>query len=392
MRFSDFSSFLLTFFQFWHSMALEKKNDSFIYWDSCPDVPSIDKSHESYRIRGSFFIARTQSVWNKQKPAKTILPWGIDEMTFYEELDAVMKQDFGGRGLLASLPPVPLKEAADTLAQAKRAILLTGFPVRLSNGTFTGETDGPSGTANLAAALVQTGCTVFVVTDHVSAPLLKEALRYRAPMAALVILPTSGTDLFIRNLIREVRPTHFISLERPGKARDGHYHNMRGEIIDDMLTDSSLFLSEAKKSGAVTISIGDGGNEMGMGTYRRQVEAGVPCGDLICTEDGADITLASGVSNWWGWGIASLLSLEAGRLLLPDSNTEQEMLHRVVMAGGVDGCTKEPTETVDHLELSVHLFILKQVSRLTVAQMEKNGQIPMYCGVLSTSSEESFRL
>ena len=29
-------------------------------------------------------------------------------MTFYETLDSIMKQDFGGRGLLASLPASPL--------------------------------------------------------------------------------------------------------------------------------------------------------------------------------------------------------------------------------------------------------------------------------------------
>lgn len=39
---------------------------------------------------------------------------------------------------------------------------------------------------------------------------------------------------------------------------------MRGETIDDMITDSALFLSEARAFGAETISIGDGGNEMGM--------------------------------------------------------------------------------------------------------------------------------
>ncbi|MFR8330018.1 MAG: glutamate cyclase domain-containing protein [Clostridium fessum] len=63
--------------------------------------------------------------------------------------------------------------------------------------------------------------------------------------------------------------------------------------------------------------MGDGGNEMGMGTFRREILAGVPHGELICTAEAADLTLASGVSNWWGWGIASLLSLELGRNLLP---------------------------------------------------------------------------
>ena len=201
-------------------------------------------------------------------------------MNFYHQLDAIMKQDMGGRGLLASLPENPIKKAAESLRHAARVILLTGFPVRMEDGGCIGETDGPSGTANLAFAFTQAG----------------------APKAALSMIPEDASGDFIRDCIRSFRPTHFISLERPGKALDGHYHNMRGETIDDMITDSALFLSEARAFGAETISIGDGGNEMGMGAYRHEIEAHVPCGKLICASEAADITLASGVSNWWGWG------------------------------------------------------------------------------------------
>ena len=223
-------------------------------------------------------------------------------MNFYHQLDAIMKQDMGGRGLLASLPENPIKEAAESLRHAARVILLTGFPVRMEDGGCIGETDGPSGTANLAFAFTQAGAQVLVVTDRASYHLPKEALSYRAPKAALSMIPEDASGDFIRDCIRSFRPTHFISLERPGKALDGHYHNMRGETIDDMITDSALFLSEARAFGAETISIGDGGNEMGMGTYRHEIEAHVPCGKLICASEAADITLASGVSNWWGWG------------------------------------------------------------------------------------------
>ncbi len=292
-------------------------------------------------------------------------------MDFYEALETIMRQDFGGRGLLASLPPSPLSEAAKSLAGAKRAALLTGFPVRLPDGSFIGETDGPSGTANLAFALAEIGCPSAVITDRASYPLLKEALRYRAPSASLILLPDFHTAEFIQNFLQEARPTHFISLERPGKAGDGHYHNMRGEVIDDMITDSALFLPEAKKAGAVTVSIGDGGNEMGMGTYRRQIVDGVPCGREICAAEGADFTLASGVSNWWGWGIAALLSVQTGRFLLPSRQEETELLRHVVSAGGVDGCTKKHALTVDNLPLAANLSVLDSVSRLTKETMEK---------------------
>lgn len=286
-------------------------------------------------------------------------------MTFFTELDKIMKQDMGGRGFLGTLPANPVKEMLGTLASVKRALLLTGFPVRMADDTFIGETDGPSGTANLAYALTEAGADVLVVTDKASYVLLEAALSYRAPKAKLVLLPEDGTEEFIKTTVHSFAPTHFFSLERPGKAANGHYHNMRGQVIDDMITDSALILTEAKASGAVTICIGDGGNEMGMGSFRKEVEANVPCGDLICAMGCADYPLTSGVSNWWGWGIAALLSQHAKKNLLPSDAEEAELLHRVVMAGGVDGCTKEQTETVDNLSLETNLSVLRAVRELS---------------------------
>lgn len=288
-------------------------------------------------------------------------------MTFYKNLDAIMKQDFGNRGLLSSLPDSPLEAVADTLSSAKRAVLLTGFPVRLEDGSYIGETDGPSGTANLAYSLTELGCTVSVITDAASYPLLKAALSYRAPLASLFELPSNGTDSFIKAFLKKTKPTHFISLECPGKAMDGHYHNMKGEVIDDMLPDSASFLTEAKHFGAVTLSIGDGGNEMGMGFYKEQITHFVPSGSIICSEEAADLVLVSGVSNWWGWGIASILSHITGHFLLPAPSEETELLKRVVKAGGVDGCTKKRTLTVDSLPLDIHLSVLRETSDLTMS-------------------------
>ena len=305
-------------------------------------------------------------------------------MTFFKDLDTIMKQDFGNRGLLKALPDNPIQETLNTLADARRVILLTGFPVRLSDGSFVGETDGPLGTADIAAALTALGASVLVITDEPAFSIVSDVVCYRAPKAKLMMLPKTDTGDFIRNCIKTFAPTHLISLERPGKAANGHYHSMRGEVLDDMITDSALFLSEAKKSGATTISIGDGGNEMGMGTYRHEIEAHVPCGKLICGSEAADITLASGVSNWWGWGIAALLSLQAGLYLLPTESQEAELLHRVVEAGGVDGCTKEHTETVDHLSLAVHLSVLRSVSQALMAQMEENGQASVFFSSVSS--------
>lgn len=285
-------------------------------------------------------------------------------MNFYTELDLIMKQDFGGRGLLKSLPANPGREAALSLLSATRVILLTGFPVRLSDGSFVGETDGPPGTANLACTLLELGCEVHVVTDAASYGLMKAALSLRAPKASLSLLPAEKPEDFIRTFVHTIAPSHFISLERPGKASDGHFHNMRGEIIDDLVSDSSTFLTETKKSGAVTIAIGDGGNEMGMGYYSRQIRANVPSGDLICTKDSADLVLTCGVSNWWAWGLTACLSHESDRFLLPSEAADAGLLKRIVEAGAVDGCTKKQELTVDALSLETHASVLRQTALL----------------------------
>ena len=59
--------------------------------------------------------------------------------------------------------------------------------------------------------------------------------------------------------------------------------------------------------------------------------------------------------------------------LLPTEGQECESLHRVVLAGGVDGCTKERTETVDQLPMSVHLSILRSVTCLVEEHLEQEA-------------------
>ena len=60
-----------------------------------------------------------------------------------------------------------------------------------------------------------------------------------------------------------------------------------------------------------------------------------------------------------------------------------ESITDMVEAGGVDGCTKEHTETVDHLSLAVHLSVLRSVSQALTAQMEENSQASVFFSSVS---------
>ena len=282
-------------------------------------------------------------------------------MGFFKKLDEAMRYDPGNRGLLANAPANPLDRLQEALTDIKGVVILTGFPVRLGLHNFTGETDGPLGAANLAFAFESIGVPVWLLTDEEAYWVVNAAVTRRGCKCRPLMLPKYEADEFIAAQLDAIKPSHVLTIERPGKARDGHYHNMRGGIIDAMFVDASSIIEAARERGITTISIGDGGNEIGMGALAETIEKYVPHGEAICAREVADIALISGVSNWWGWGVSALLSRMYGINLLPSDDMERGMLHEMVLAGSVDGCTKKPEETVDNLPMEVHLGVLSNV-------------------------------
>lgn len=282
-------------------------------------------------------------------------------MGFFKKLDEAMRYDPGNRGLLANAPANPLDRLQESLAKITGVVILTGFPVRLGLHNFTGETDGPLGAANLAFAFESIGVPVWLLTDEEAYWVVNAAVTRRGCKCRPLMLPRYEADEFIAAQLDAIKPSHVLTIERPGKARDGHYHNMRGGIIDAMFVDASSIIEAARERGITTISIGDGGNEIGMGALAETIEKYVPYGEAICAREVADIALISGVSNWWGWGVSALLSRMYGINLLPSDDMERGMLHEMVLAGSVDGCTKKPEETVDNLPMEVHLGVLSNV-------------------------------
>lgn len=282
-------------------------------------------------------------------------------MGFFKKLDEAMRYDPGNRGLLANAPANPLDRLQEALQEITGVVILTGFPVRLGLHNFTGETDGPLGAANLAFAFESIGVPVWLLTDEEAYWVVNAAVTRRGCKCRPLMLPKYEADEFIAAQLDAIKPSHVLTIERPGKARDGHYHNMRGGIIDAMFVDASSIIEAARERGITTISIGDGGNEIGMGALAETIEKYVPHGEAICAREVADIALISGVSNWWGWGVSALLSRMYGINLLPSDDMERGMLHEMVLAGSVDGCTKKPEETVDNLPMEVYLGVLSNV-------------------------------
>jgi hypothetical protein len=150
-----------------------------------------------------------------------------------------------------------------------------------------------------------------------------------------------------------------VAIERPGRAADGGYRSARGESVGQWNPPlDALFLAGSR---AVTIGVGDGGNEIGMGAVPRQRlrRAGIPA-RIASTVEVTHLVVA-GVSNWGAYGIAAHLGRLAGRDLLHTAEEERRLIAACSAAGAIDGITRRNALTVDGLPLEAHAGIVELI-------------------------------
>ena len=284
-----------------------------------------------------------------------------------ERIETLARHDPGSRGLASFAPTGELLPAAAELLRGQRVIIVTGFCIRAA---LIGESDGPPGALAIADALRQLGKEVVLVTDQYSSGLLAAgAARFGAPFTTQILeLQQSVAERQIDDLVAAFKPTQVLAIERPGNATDGHRYSMRGEILDDLAPAADRLL--APRPACRTIAIGDGGNELGLGSLRDSLKSRVAHGDLIFCATPADYVIAAGISNWGAYALVAALSLLAGRLLLQPPEHEHTVLQTLLAAGAVDGCTRKPTLSVDGLPWDDYAKVLADIYRETVGALE----------------------
>ena len=318
-------------------------------------------------------------------------------------LEALTHHDPGGRGLPAyRVAGAPLdagnlrRAAEDLAARAVAVAIVTGFCVETDTGV-TAETDGPPGALFLARALRHCGVEVALVGDRYVTPLLTAGCRrWGLPAECLhempLELPTAKAAAWTQGFLdgpfgRQL--THLLAIERCGPShtlasmtaqrRAGPppveefertvppgdrdvYHNMRGLPLDAHTAKTHLLLEQAasRQPRITTIGIGDGGNELGMGSFPWETVARAvgtsPAPRIVC-RIAADLPLLAGVSNWAGYALGlAVCQLRLGSV--PPTWTAEVLrllLETLVQAGAVDGVTRRPEATVDGLPLEEYL-------------------------------------
>jgi len=335
---------------------------------------------------------------------------------------------------------------------SKVVLILSGFPCCI-NETPPTETDGPPGTFAIARAAYAMGHQVIVVTDDCNKDVFAAALKglslpppprekvipYWAaekPMESsnnrkrrkyddnddgseeednnnddeykgvisLEIFPATTTGLlFERNDEFRFRKLCvscdlLISCERAGPAQDGKCYTMRGIDMNGnkermLVAPLHRFVKEVNIN-CQYISIGDGGNELGMGKVINKIvnSPKIINGSTIGCVIPADFLISASVSNWGGYALSASAALVRaqedhrnhhnndnaddadGAIIdlsvfikkwinkcVPTRDDEIALLDRCVVAGCRDGVSGKKERTVDGMPLETSMQCLRDI-------------------------------
>jgi len=267
-----------------------------------------------------------------------------------------------------------------------------------------GETDGPLGAAALARTIQHAlKARIVMVTDDgleemisatcqgagLSAVSLERLIELRDIIS---IEGTSGDkhgvgvtgfpfdDIVAKHksveLLDLLSPSALIAVEKTGANEQGVYHSMSGLDMSRFRSRAAILFAEAKRRNIMTVGIGDGGNEIGMGTIRDVVRELVPFGrkcQCPCEGGTADSTvvdycLPSMVSNVGAYGVAAALAaLVDDPGLLHSGEIERRMTDAANASGAIDALSHYPEPTSDGLGVDAAVGILEVLRTLICA-------------------------
>ena len=221
----------------------------------------------------------------------------------------------------------------------------------------------------LAGALRQVGVPCRLVTDEPCRATCAAALT--GADVPLDVVPLGGAVDDTVALWRRLGVSHALSIERCGRSADGAPRNMRGEDISAFTTPlDELFLAGPWRR----IAIGDGGNEIGMGSLPASlIGAHVAHGETIACATPADHLIVAGVSNWGAYALIGALAVirddwRATMIGCLDPARDGAILQAMVNDGpAVDGVTRQRTLTVDSMPAEVHHAKLRAIRAVVEA-------------------------
>jgi len=271
--------------------------------------------------------------------------------------DIILQQDV--RNISALRPHLPenyVTEAAQLiLDHPGKALIATGFYILSGKAP---ETDGPPGAVAIGNALKSLGYGVAYVTDRFSVCAVKAVVKDDEVIEFPVAGHRASAD-FGQKIMQQHDPSVLIAIERASLTGDGTFRNMRGLDISEF----NAKIDHLFDQHPVSVGIGDGGNEIGMGNLR----AVIPDYEKLPKNPSVTTTtklIAASCSNWGGYGLIAALSVLKKKNMLPSVEQGKEWVKACVRAGAVDGFTGEHKEYVDGRPLDEDAVCLRDLHAL----------------------------
>jgi len=290
-----------------------------------------------------------------------------------------------GDGQQRDTPPVmtAAKKIAGEVETGETVIVLTGFSIPPA---MSPETDGPPGAVSLSRSIdVGLGGNVILATDPNAVEICKATARagglsvsdrdtaFKSERTVSVEpfpIDVAAARSYADELL-SYDPAAIIAVEKAGPNAEGRYHNMTGKDISAVSSKVGPLYEHVDS--CLTVAVGDGGNEVGMGTIETAVRSEVEYGDrcncdcgsgIACTIE-TDVLVPAAVSNWGAHGIVTCLSLLLDTPLLHEPEIERRMLVEASLSGAIDGIGGGTSGRCDGLPISVHESMVQLLNELS---------------------------
>jgi len=311
-----------------------------------------------------------EGVGTKSNSVNSTLPWE----PLGRVLDSLVSCDLTARGICDRLYDGAVQWAGGPLTTTTAlslqervrlgdpVFICTGWPSRSWLIKGLTETDGPVGAAYLARTLEQAlGAVPVLVVEESLVRFAETALRaagllvadigtalrskqgpHRASVAAVLPFTTDWDRSAgeARALLTRYSPAAIIAIEMPGANADGVFHNVTGRVVpSELVAKADALVSEARAVGILTIGIGDGGNELGMGSIADVVARCLPDGEKNAPVGIVDHLVVGSVSNFAALGLSAAVAAISGQPEILRTVDLLRITEKLSDAGAIDGLT-----------------------------------------------------
>ena len=252
------------------------------------------------------------------------------------------------------------KKLLETVKEGDLVYIISGFVLPPFG---VPETDGIISTVLLCRTLVLLGIKPVVVCPEGNLPAVKamapvvglhlynspeEIMNLPAAMAVVPFTKDKNEAEKQAKTLLDKKPAAVITNEAPGANKNGIYHNATGLDVSDMQAKADVMFNIAKERKIPTFSIGDLGNEIGMGPIEKQITKYVPyaadsdtcrcgCNGGIMAATKADTLLTATVSDWGVYGIIAAIAWYKKDInLMHTPEMEKEAIFAASRAGMID--------------------------------------------------------